>query len=477
MASAAIVVAFGGLRVVLGIDDFLSAKHASDSAPPSAEAKAQSDVQGYCFKGYRVCGRRCCWDVPCTEDQIAQGFGPYGCDFPSIPQLEEAPPDKAGDPVFDPASSLVSYRDIGSCGPRGDDARADTDACKFGSHVAKHVPDQDSKVVASIGGCEYYEYTIHECNPAPTNLVFDPASPLVSYQDTGMCGPRGHDARADLSSCKFGSKMVKSVPNDNQKVVATIDGCAYFAYTVYACNPLPVQPLFDPASPLVTYQGIGSCGPRGNDAKADLRSCAAGAQVVEQMPNTASRDIATTNPCKYLSYTVYECKPVPAELPFDPSSKLVSYKDLGGCGPRGADARAEVDICRSGAHVVKHVQSNESKVVATIDACQYSEYTVYDCNGDCPYGYYACGDHCNWLASCSTSESCDDPGDVRGCNFPKLVSTSTVAASLSEAHGSSHVGFFIVVLGVVVAGGCVVMRRRAKKREKSVRTAADYWLG
>jgi len=34
--------------------------------------------------------------------------------------------------VFDPRSSLVSYRDAGSCGPRGDDAVADTTGCNLG---------------------------------------------------------------------------------------------------------------------------------------------------------------------------------------------------------------------------------------------------------------------------------------------------------------------------------------------------------
>ena len=34
--------------------------------------------------------------------------------------------------VFDPRSSLVSYRDRGSCGPRGDDAVADTTGCNLG---------------------------------------------------------------------------------------------------------------------------------------------------------------------------------------------------------------------------------------------------------------------------------------------------------------------------------------------------------
>ena len=37
--------------------------------------------------------------------------------------------------IFDPRSLLVSYLDAGSCGPRGDDAVADTTGCNLGHRL------------------------------------------------------------------------------------------------------------------------------------------------------------------------------------------------------------------------------------------------------------------------------------------------------------------------------------------------------
>eukprot|EP00662_Eupelagonemidae_sp_cell21_P019564 gene19564-biopygen31693 len=79
--------------------------------------------------------------------------------------------------------------------------------------------------------------------PRPARLIssssapiatFDPASTLVSYVDRGNCGPRGDDANADLSQCRNGSFIVREVPFIyTYDVVASYNGCDYFAYTVY----------------------------------------------------------------------------------------------------------------------------------------------------------------------------------------------------------------------------------------------------
>ena len=66
--------------------------------------------------------------------------------------------------------------------------------------------------------------------------AFDPSSPLVSYKDRGHCGPRGDDAAADLSSCSAGASKVIDVPNKAWAIVATVNGCEYFAYTIYKCD-------------------------------------------------------------------------------------------------------------------------------------------------------------------------------------------------------------------------------------------------
>ena len=46
----------------------------------------------------------------------------------------------------------------------------------------------------------------------------------------------GDDAKADLSQCVSAAKVVFEKKLDNYNVVATMDGCDYFAYTVYSCN-------------------------------------------------------------------------------------------------------------------------------------------------------------------------------------------------------------------------------------------------
>jgi len=136
--------------------------------------------------------------------------------------------------MFDPKSSLVTYHDHKSCGPRGDDAQADLSQCALGYDIAKEGKSVDWKVLATIDGCEYYGYTVYECKGP-----FDPTSSLVTYHDRNSCGPRGDDAQADLSQCGFWGHhdIIKEGKFDDWKVLATINGCEYFSYTVYKCIP------------------------------------------------------------------------------------------------------------------------------------------------------------------------------------------------------------------------------------------------
>jgi len=68
------------------------------------------------------------------------------------------------------------------------------------------------------------------------NSIFDPKSSLVTYHDHKSCGPRGDDAQADLSQCGFWGHYIKKEGKfDDWKVLATINGCEYFSYTVYTC--------------------------------------------------------------------------------------------------------------------------------------------------------------------------------------------------------------------------------------------------
>jgi len=65
--------------------------------------------------------------------------------------------------VFDPSSPMTSYLDEGQCGPRGDDAKADTSSCAHGVETLANVPLQDYAVMAVVQGCRYYAYQIYGC--------------------------------------------------------------------------------------------------------------------------------------------------------------------------------------------------------------------------------------------------------------------------------------------------------------------------
>ena len=55
--------------------------------------------------------------------------------------------------AFDPTSPLASYVDLGACGPRGDDVRADLSRCQHGHYaVTMMPPNQNFDTIATIGG-------------------------------------------------------------------------------------------------------------------------------------------------------------------------------------------------------------------------------------------------------------------------------------------------------------------------------------
>ena len=53
--------------------------------------------------------------------------------------------------------------------------------------------------------------------------------------DEGSCGPRGDDAQADLSQCVNGADVVYSEPFEGYTPKATVNGCNYYSFDVYAC--------------------------------------------------------------------------------------------------------------------------------------------------------------------------------------------------------------------------------------------------
>ena len=68
--------------------------------------------------------------------------------------------------------------------------------------------------------------------------------------DNGACGPRGDDASADLSQCAYGIDLVCKIAFDSYKVVATINGCDYFAITSYKCLDTRIPTSSPTAKPI-----------------------------------------------------------------------------------------------------------------------------------------------------------------------------------------------------------------------------------
>ena len=73
---------------------------------------------------------------------------------------------------FDPKSPLTSYIDHRACGPRGDDAKADTSVCPDGramvikkQSIEKDADGRWEVIHTDVDGCEYFAYTIYECEP------------------------------------------------------------------------------------------------------------------------------------------------------------------------------------------------------------------------------------------------------------------------------------------------------------------------
>jgi len=64
--------------------------------------------------------------------------------------------------------------------------------------------------------------------------LFDPTDVFTAYIDRDDCGPRGNDPKA-IFSCPGDYTVVENEPLAGYKVVARIDGCDYFCYTIFAC--------------------------------------------------------------------------------------------------------------------------------------------------------------------------------------------------------------------------------------------------
>jgi len=215
---------------------------------------------------------------------------------------------------FDPSSSLVSYIDNGSCGPRGDDAQADLSQCSNGWIQGKHVPLNNYQVVATIDGCDYYTYTIYQCEEAYVKLNDGDKCKSGRITDEGTC-----KKAADFLDLKYAHTW--HGPHDVVGCIHANDGrdLVYFntaleatgsnkKYAEICSHNGDGVSKFDPSSSLVSYIDNRSCGPRGDDAKADLSQCSNGYIKVEHVPLNNYQVVATIDGCDYYAYTIYQCE-------------------------------------------------------------------------------------------------------------------------------------------------------------------------
>lgn len=77
---------------------------------------------------------------------------------------------------------------------------------------------------------------------------------------------------------------------------------------------------FDPKSTWTTYKALGSCGPRGQTAHADLSTCKHGAvKLLEDQADDVGAAVITVDGCGYNHYRVFACS---EDIGMQPASQL-----------------------------------------------------------------------------------------------------------------------------------------------------------
>ena len=124
--------------------------------------------------------------------------------------------------TFDPASPLTSYKEIGRCGARGNDARVDKTVCpgEAASVISMMATDEEA-IRETIDGCEYFEYQIYAC---------DEPSPRASVVITDADAPDNAGRANDLTT------STDCVDQGHLGAVLTKDECAN-AYYYLRQNP------------------------------------------------------------------------------------------------------------------------------------------------------------------------------------------------------------------------------------------------
>lgn len=175
---------------------------------------------------------------------------------------------------------------------------------------------------------------------APPELaLFDPNSTLSSYTSAG-CGPRGHDAQANLSQCFFGFRLVEAKISSDGIPVSNINNCLYYSFKKYEC-------MEDIVREANTHRRAEDTSHKLGESHRDLSG------VTGVHPSDG----------------------------FFPDSLLTGYVSEE-CGPRGTIAGPDFSLCPRGFELATFVPYHDGIVVAEVDGCNYLSLEVYQCLGD-----------------------------------------------------------------------------------------------
>lgn len=134
--------------------------------------------------------------------------------------------------------------------------------------------------------------------------------------------------------------------------------CQYFSFQVYECKPQAggqdrrrlllrddnqeepktvvdnreLLSLFEPKSTLVGYLSNG-CGPRGDNALADLTQCEYGHEKIEYVPWQNGNIVMEVAGCFYFSFEVYKCFPPPQVYTLNHPIAAIKKDDAKRSGP------------------------------------------------------------------------------------------------------------------------------------------------
>lgn len=183
---------------------------------------------------------------------------------------------------------------------------------------------------------------------APPELaLFDPMNTLTSYESAG-CGPRGHDAEANLSQCFFGFRLIEAKMSADGIPVSNIKNCLYYSFKQYECMEQIVREAD-------THR-------RAEDMSRRLT----GSSFEDAYYGGIRRDVSSVTG-------------VHPSDGFFPESLLTGYVSED-CGPRGPIAGPNFTVCPGRFELITFVPYHDGIVVAEVDGCKYLSLEVYQCN-------------------------------------------------------------------------------------------------